>query len=310
MATTTICATPFKLAASRFTLLDQCGVPVSGASSVISVTGSLIEAAEAQEWEDQEEFFTKNGVGQFCTKAATAPIYKYSNWTVTLCNVDPELVNMVTANAIVQDDSTTPQNIGNRLGENDATLNNFAFEGWTLLTNKANCTTGFQYGYFVTPWCIQGRMSDITYGNNVVNCVFQFRTQGSSPWDVGPYNVNISNATATPGLPLPLLTPYTGLQHKDWHLTALAPPPGNCGTGPLAFTVTVVGTVHTSPVTLTFPTPANLPAMINWGDMTTPTTVTTGTDTTHTYAAAGTYTVTYNLLNQSHQPYVGTVTVT
>jgi len=306
-----VCATPFKLAAMRFTLLNSCGVPVVGNSSSISVTGSVIEVAETAVWEDQEEFFTKNGVGQFCTKDATAPIYKYSDLQFTLCNTDPDLVNFASAQSMVLDDSTTPQDIGFRTEENASALVNMAVEGWTLLTNKASCSTGFQYGYLVWPWTIQGQIQDVTYGNSTVSMVIKVRTNGNSPWGTGPYNVNLSNATTTAGLPLPLLTSFSAQQHRDWHLTALPPPIGACGAGPLTFTLApLTGLVHNAPTTLTFPTPALLPAMINWGDTTPPTLVTTGTTVQHTYTAAGTFAVTYNTLGSSHAPYTASVTLT
>jgi hypothetical protein len=292
---TSICATPFKLAAARFTLLNACGVPVNGASSSISVTGNMIEVAETRTWEDQEEFYTKNGLGQFCTTAATPPILKYIDVTVTLCATDPQLVNFLTNNTLVTDDSTVPQVIGYR-DDDLASFNmgGVAVEGWTLLSGKTACSTGFQYGYVLYPFGIQGQIQDQTFGNNTVNLVVKFRTSDNSGWGVGPYNVNISNApTLTTGQPMPLLTTVGAAQQRDWHLTALAPPIGACGAIPLVNTLPTLTTVARL-VTLTFPTPANLPAIINWGDGTADTTVTTGTNVTHTYTAAGTYAVTYN----------------
>jgi len=300
---TSVCVTPFKLPRTRVTLLDACGNPVSSATSSVTSAG-IVTIAETRQYEAQEEFYEKNGDGTFCVEDQTAPLYKYSDVVATFCNVDPELVNIMTAEPLVLDDATSPLSIGWRTQEGSAALVNFALEGWTRLTNKAACSTGYQYGYVLYPWCINGTMGDVTYGNNTVTFVVNFRTRNSSPWGTGPYDVNISSATTTLGEPLPLLTPISSIQHRDWHLTALPPAIAGCGGGPLSFTL-AAPTKASLTGTLTLPTlPAGvLPGYVDWGDATAPQLVTVGPTVNHTYIA-GTYVAKFHTLLASHAPWV------
>ena len=308
---TAICATPFKLPACRVTLLDSCGVPQTTATSMITTTG-IIQVQQTNNYEDREEFFVKNGDGQFCVTASNAPILKYMELEIQLCLYDPEQINIMTAEPLVLDDTTTtPNSIGFRSQVGTASLNNFAFEGWTRLTNKTNCSTGPQYGYVLYPYCIEGTVDDVTWGNSNIVMTIKARTTGNAGWGTGPYNIDTSKAsTLTTGQPQGLLTPILASQHRHWQLTSLAPPQGACGGQPSTLTLPTITKVALV-ATLTFPSPnAHLPAIINWGDGTADTTVTTGTSTTHTYAGNGTYNVTYNPTTEgSGPPWKGTVTL-
>lgn len=305
---TSVCATPFKLPGARWTLLDACGVPSTSATSSITTTG-IIEVAETTNFEDREEFFEKNGDGTFCVQETNAPIMKYKELVFKVCTYDPELINMLTAEPLILDDATTPKSVGFRSRVGSAALSNFAMEGWTRTTNAANCsTTSPLYGYVLYPYCKEGVVDDVTWGNSNIVLTIKCRTAANPGWGVGPYNVVTSQAaTLTTGQPMPLLTPVTSADHRIFRWTNLAPPPATCGAGPSTCvlpTITKVGSV----ATLTFPTPAQLPAIINWGDGTADTTVTTGTTTTHTYTS-GTYNVTYNPTNYSQPPCTGSVTI-
>ena len=308
---TAICATPFKLPFVRMTLLDSCGVPQTTATSMY-VTSGIIQIAETNNFEDREEFFQKNGDGTFCVQASNPPVLKYKELEIQLCVYDPEMVNAMTGEPLLTDDATTPNTIGFRSRVGSAALNNFALEGWTRLTNKTNCSTGPQYGYVLYPWCIEGYVDDVTWGNSNIIMTIKCRTNNNSPWGTGPYNVQVSQAaTLTTGQPQGLFSAVGSQDHRSWELAYLAPPSTSlCGGQPSTLTlptITKVGLV----ATLTFPSPnAHLPAIINWGDGTADTTVTTGTTTTHTYAGNGTYNVTYNPTTEgSGPPWKGVLTL-
>ena len=61
------------------------------------VTDGVITVEIAREYEDREDFFKKNGDGVFCVKETDPPILKWINLTMTMCDVDPYLVNFVAA---------------------------------------------------------------------------------------------------------------------------------------------------------------------------------------------------------------------
>jgi hypothetical protein len=233
---TSICYTPFKVPRVRATKVDiNCGIPVTGCSTV--VTDGIISIEMTKEYEDREEFFVKNGDGTFCVRETNPPILKWINLVLTFCNVDPELVNIMTSEPLVLDDAPSPRATGYSTQEGSAAQASFALEGWTRLASVSNgpaCTGGVEYGYTLFPWVVEGTVGDITYENGAANFIVNARTRGGSGWGLGPYMVDLSDATATLNNQIPLLTPITSIQHNRMFLTRLAPPASACGCQVLA----------------------------------------------------------------------------
>lgn len=224
------CYTPFKLPRVRATLVNTCGLPATGTCSTV-VTDGIISVEMTKEYEDREEFFVKNGDGSFCVRETNAPVLKWINLVLTFCNVDPELVNIMTAEPIVYDDAATPNAHGYSVQEGSAALANFALEGWTRLSglSAAACTGGVEYGYFLWPWLVEGTIGDLTLENGVANFVVNARTRSNSAWGTGPYMVDYSDNPAGSTTQIPLLTPILSTQHMRQFITRLAPPTAACG---------------------------------------------------------------------------------
>jgi hypothetical protein len=301
----TYCFTPFRVPLVRLTLLDSCGAVVDSACSSIQTTG-IITVEQTAEMEDRQDFYQKNADGVFCVKETIPPILKWLNLTYTFCNVDPEIVAFMTGGAIILSDADTPVGIGNSMSEGDAATVNFGFEAYTRLANQADCTEGVKYGYAVWPWNVEGVMGDVTYQAGTANFVVTARTQPGSAWGTGPYSVYKSEATATLGDPLPLLTAIGANEHRRMFVTGLAPGVGACGCTaiPLEMAPPVATLLA---VVLTLPTGA-APAYIDWGD-TNHTSNAAGPTANHTYAAGGTYTITLRPRNFSSQVYQTSITV-
>lgn len=223
------CYTPWKVPRVRITKLDSCGTPITGCSTVVS--DGIISIGMTKEYEDREEFFTKNGDGVFCVQETNAPILKWINLELTFCNVDPELVNIMTANPLVLDDASSPNSIGYSVESDAASNSNFAFEGWTRLANNGGvaCSGGVEYGYALFPWVKEGTIGDVTYENGAANFVVNARTSANSPWGLGPYFVDYSDNPAGSTTPVRLLTPILSRQHHRFFMTRLAPPTASCG---------------------------------------------------------------------------------
>lgn len=225
---TSICYTPWKVPRVRATLLDSCGAPVTGCSTV--VTDGIISVAMTKEYEDREEFFVKNGDGVFCVKETNPPILKWINLELTFCNVDPELVGILSAEPLVYDDADEPNAIGFSTQEGSSSSVNFAFETWTRLSGLSTpCTGGAEYGYVLFPWVVEGTIGDLTFENGAANFVLNARTSSGSSWGTGPYFVDLSDAAGTLDDPIPLLTPIGSTQHHRMFITRLAPPTATCG---------------------------------------------------------------------------------
>lgn len=299
---TTVCLVPFKVKKVRFTLLDSCGTVVTGSCSTISTDG-VITIEQAITYEDREEFYVKNADGKFCVQETNPPIIKWIQNTVTMCNVDPEIVAFVTGGTIVLDDYDGvggAKAVGNSIRTNDPSLVNFGFEAWTGVTNASDgtCATA-QYGYVLWPWMVEGTMGDVTYENGAANFQWIARTKVGSNWGTGPYSVLQSQATATLNNPIPLLTAIASDEHRRMLRTFEPPPISGCGCTALPNPNMSMVDSGTHIGTLTLPTAPwpltqTLPATVDWGDSST-TTIAAGAGPTvpHTYAMAGTYTVTF-----------------
>jgi hypothetical protein len=223
-----VCYTPWKIPRVRVTQLDNCGVPVTGCSTVVS--DGIISVEMTKEYEDREEFFVKNGDGVYCVKETNPPILKWINLVVTFCNVDPELVNIMSAEPIVYDDAASPNAIGYSTEEGSAANAFFALEGWTRLSGLSTpCTGGAEYGYVLFPFVVEGTIGDLTLENGAANFVLNARTSSGSGWGTGPYFVDLSDAAGTLDDEIALLTPIGALQHHRMFITRLEPPEATCG---------------------------------------------------------------------------------
>lgn len=225
---TSICYTPWKIPRVRVTKLNSCGLPVTGCSTVVS--DGIISVAMTKEYEDREEFFVKNGDGKFCVKETNPPILKWINLELTFCNVDPEMVNIMTGLPLVLDDATSPRAIGYSEDETTSATGYFAFEGWTRISNQSQaCSGGTEYGYTLFPFVIEATIGDITFENGAVSFVVNARTSANSTWGYGPYFVDYSDNPAGSTTPVTLLTPITSTQHMRMFITRYAPPTATCG---------------------------------------------------------------------------------
>lgn len=226
---TSVCYTPWKVPRVRVTQLNSCGLPVTGCSTVVS--DGIISVAMTKEYEARQEFFVKNGDGTFCVRATNPPILKWINLVLTFCNVDPELVNIMSAEPLYMDDAVSPRAIGFSTQENSASSANFALETWTRLAPSSTfpCSGGTEYGYVLFPWIVEGTVGDVTYENGAANFVVNARTSSNSPWGLGPYFVDYSDNPAGSTTPVRLLTPIASTQHHRMFVTRLAPPTASCG---------------------------------------------------------------------------------
>lgn len=285
----TICATPFKVPRLRATRLDECGNVVEGTCSTV-VTDGTITVEIAREYEDREDFFKKNGDGVFCVKETDPPILKWINLTMTFCNVDPYLVNLIAGEEVLTDDAEIPNVIGFRNTEGASAQANVAIEVWTRTTGQCLPDGLVRYGYLLFPWVVEGTISDLTLENGAADFVLTARTKSGSPWGVGPYTVEESAAVATLGDPLPFYQIVGSDDHEEWIWTTLAPPEPACGCIALPFALTAIDSgVLTA--TVTKPTDVDYPVFVDWGDLSALQEFTAG-PITHVYGIAGSYDIT------------------
>lgn len=229
----TYCFTPWKIPTIRVTQLNSCGVPQTGCTTVVS--NGIISVEMEPEYEERQDFFKKNGDGTFCVEATNPPILKWFNVTITMCNVDPDLVAIAAAEQRVYDDAAVPVAHGWSSDVGAAANSNFALEGWTRLANTSTpCTGGVEYGYGILPWISEGTIQAQTFQNDTVDLVIAGRTNSSSPWGLGPYMVDYSDNPVGSTTQIPLLTAIRSTEHRRFFTTRLAPPTAQCGCQTLA----------------------------------------------------------------------------
>lgn len=113
----------------RATRLNDCGAPPAAltANSFVSTEG-FISVAMSPQYEDGDEFIQKNADGRICINDKSCDEFKRINVTITLCNVDPDLIGILT-NLPAEIDGLG-NNVGFRLREGVA-CSVFAGELWT-----------------------------------------------------------------------------------------------------------------------------------------------------------------------------------
>lgn len=312
---TTFKLAPLKGAGMRLTLLDSCGVPSAGACAMFS-SKNLISVAQTGETVDETEFPMINIDGDLENYSTDPPRLKYLSLEVIVSKAVPELIGWMTGDDVIHDNAPTPSAVGWRTQVNSSTLANFMLEIWTRLSGESSCSGSAAFGFVRWPWLVSGTFHEITHQNGLSELKITAKTRTGSPLGTGPYSVNLSKDVATLGQPMGLFEAIDPAEdHRIFQRTELAPPLPSVNCGPVVGALVVVdddaaGPLLAATATIPLPVASTTPGYINWGDATAPAAVAAGALTaTHTYLAAGPYTVTYRPSSQSDVVYTGSVTM-
>jgi hypothetical protein len=168
----------------RLTKLDSVGAPVIGTCSTV-VTDGFVKVTIAGEVEAGQEYTSKNAWGDFCISEKDADRFKWVNVTVDLCDVDPDVIDIMGGEAII------PAIVGtNTVGfavTDDGNTQAFAIEVWTKKAEGSGAAG--EWGYFVVPAIFNGRVNGDV---NIENAPLTFSMTGqgqpaTSAWGTGPY---------------------------------------------------------------------------------------------------------------------------
>lgn len=201
----------------RVTELDVCGIPVTGASFVVS--DGFVQVAITSELEDGDEYVQKNANGALCVNLRSPDSLKRLSVTIDWCNVDPDIIHIITGNPVEVSGTDT---VGFRIQEGPADAR-WALELWTGLDSDEQCVTGVpEYGYFLLPRLTGSTIGDITVENGVSTFQTNGYTESNPGWGVGPYDVIGSPAG-------PLDVAMASIDHALIRTTVVAPPIAVCG---------------------------------------------------------------------------------
>ncbi len=212
----------------RVTRVGHCGLPIAGEASTI-VTKGFITIGLTKVTKDAEDLEAINAEGEVCVADRTPPELKWWEVTITMCDVDPELLSFFTDDPVVLDYAERP--VGFRSSKTVKVNGGAAVETWTGI-GGADCdiptddsalaegASAENFGYFLTPWIKEATIGDIEIGASVMNLTLTGITGPPTRWGKGPYDVVAQDAANTAGR---LLTPM-GLEHLHVQRTSIAPP--------------------------------------------------------------------------------------
>lgn len=257
----------------RVTKLDECNNPVLGPANQVTTAG-VISVALTPETDAGTTISQVNANGQTCIRDVPAPVFLDYTVEISLCGVDPYLVNFLSGSAIVFNDESTARAVGFKTNSKlDLSQVRFAIEMWSAVAGADCSGSNKPYGYFLLPAVQGGTIGNITWQNDAINFTISGAvTKDDNQWGVGPYNVLVDNS----GADSPLLEALDPNDHLLVQEVFKAPPAASCGAGPLGTLAT--GATAGTPGNFT-PTnsyaPANLAGMT--GETATPSTAwTTG----------------------------------
>lgn len=214
----TECFTPIRGRRVRVTELDECG-QIDLAGAFVVSEGFITVTLSAQN-ETGDEYVQKNAHGALCVNERNPDVLKRLNVSVDWCQVDPDVINLITGFPVELDGSDP---VGFRIAEGPYTAR-FAMEVWTDLAGNVCDEDGNKcYGYVLLPLITGAAIAgDVVFQNQ--NATFQTAgyTEGHSGWGVGPWNVIGSPAG-------PLDQAIADDEHALIRTTCVAPPAAVCG---------------------------------------------------------------------------------
>lgn len=278
----------------RLTRMDGCGRPVYGEDSSV-VSKGFVSVAFTANTNDSDEIKTTNAAGEICVYEPSETSLTGYGVEIAFCEVDPDLFALVTGQAVVEDAD------GNVVGFDvdtsvSLTAQGFALELWAGSASTDACDSeGSQgsYGYLLVPFLRGGIIGDFTVENDSVTFTISgANTRDGNSWGVGPYDDIMTDGSGVPG---PMVSPVSSTTALRTILTDVTPPEAECGARPLldpsATSLSdVTATANLLDVAITVTPVPTTPVWYDFGDGTWDYVDAPG-DVSHTYAAAGTYTI-------------------
>jgi hypothetical protein len=226
---TAVCQAPIQGTTMRVQSVSSCGTPLVG-SCVSAVSSGLVSVEMQDQVESGQEIVVLNAAGLICVNEKSPVQLKWIEVTITFCNVDPELFNLVTGSTLVLNDATSAAAVGFQTRTSNYAAGIFSLEVWTNISAAQCATLGtfslVPYGYFLLPYIAEGRVGDLKIENGAVSFTVKGRTKQGTNWGTGPKNVL---ANMTTGIAEKLLVALPSDTHRHLQWTYLAPPAPSCG---------------------------------------------------------------------------------
>lgn len=212
-----VCASPIKAQVARFTLLNQCGVPVTGDGSAQVTTDSFTEIQNSPNYEAGTRFLQRKANGEPCVNEQDPGFLNWIEQTVNLCTLDVDLIAMVTGEDPI---SSADDFVGVQIGT--GLLNaRFSKEVWQPVSGEGACDPegNQQWIYWAFPHEYDAQIQQFNFANDVFTFSYMSKTRPASPlWDIGtPWLADTPTAQWGPG------------KHFAFAITTTPPPEAACG---------------------------------------------------------------------------------
>lgn len=226
---TAVCQAPIQGTTMRVQAINSCGTPKTG-SCVSAVSTGLVSVEMQDQVESGQEIIVLNAAGVMCVNEKSPKQLKWIDVTITFCNVDPELFNLITGSTLVLNDAASPAAVGFQTRTGNYATGQFGLEVWTNISAGQCVTLGtfslVPYGYFLLPNIVEGTVGDLKIENGAISFTVSGRTKQGTNWGTGPKTVL---ANMTTGAPENLLVALPNDTHRHLQWTYLAPPTASCG---------------------------------------------------------------------------------
>ena len=205
----------------RVTVLDDCCTPpVSGTECALTVFDAFTTFSASVNVEEGLSAFERKANGDICINEKDPNSLIDMTLSMTLCNVRPEDVSMLTEWPVTRDVSGAAIGFDIMEGSSDRHVAVELFSG----VAGVDCGAGAQYGYAAAPctsaWQLDGEIEWAGL-DTIQSITLTATTDGSHAWGSGPYDVQDFNYDGTAEA---LHDPMQTGSHMRMMMTTVPPP--------------------------------------------------------------------------------------
>lgn len=219
------CLPPIQGEVMRVVKLNECGVPVTGASSAVITTDSFVSIGVTADYEAGTEYKLKKANGAFCVNDRGQKQLNRFTVDIEICVVDPDLVAMFLGGTVIV---TGAPATGTGLWMGEGLIENrFSLEVWQNAAGAGACAGGVaQNLYWAFPNLGDAEMGDFTFEDGTFTLTFTAETKAAAvEWGDGPGTGTSWIGPVTAGSP--------SAKHVGFNITTI-PPPAATGCGAVA----------------------------------------------------------------------------
>lgn len=177
------CISPIQGTRARIIRLDECGVPVTGAGSLIVFDG-FVEVQVSPQYEDGTQYQLRKANGVFCVNRRGNDQFSRDEVNIRFCAIDPDAVAITTGQTIITTGSPAT-GTGFWVTEGDISAR-WGLEVWQA--DSETCTGDDpRSAYWAWPHLAAGRLGDLTIADDVIEWRIVARSEAANTsWGAGP----------------------------------------------------------------------------------------------------------------------------